>query len=199
MKGMKIKPGSLGKATPPYNVQIIDENGSGLPPGNEGDIAIKMDAKRPFTFFTRYLDNPVKIASTIRGNFYTTGDRGNMDKDGYVWFTGRYDDNIISSGYHIRPFETKSALIEHPAVLETAAVSSPTPIRGEVVKAFVVLSPAFKLQDPKTLVCELQDHVKKVTGPYKYPRKIEFVQQLPKKTTGKIRKNELRNKEWGQT
>ncbi|XP_032559407.1 acyl-coenzyme A synthetase ACSM4, mitochondrial-like isoform X3 [Chiroxiphia lanceolata] len=177
---------------------IIDENGSVLPPGEEGDIAIKVDAKRPFTFFTRYVGDPVKTASTIRGNFYITGDRGSMDEDGYIWFMGRSDDVIISSGYRIGPFEVESALIEHPAVAEAAVVSSPDPIRGEVVKAFVVLSPSFKSQDPNKLACELQEHVKKVTAPYKYPRKIEFVQQLPKTITGKIRRNELRNKEWRQ-
>uniref|UniRef100_A0A8B9DLK5 medium-chain acyl-CoA ligase n=1 Tax=Anser cygnoides TaxID=8845 RepID=A0A8B9DLK5_ANSCY len=175
---------------------IIDEKGSVLPPGKEGDIAIKIDAKRPFTFFTRYVDDPVKTASTIRGNFYITGDRGSMDEDGYIWFMGRSDDVIISSGYRIGPFEVESALIEHPAVVESAVVSSPDPIRGEVVKAFVVLSPSFKTQDLKKLACELQDHVKKVTAPYKYPRKIEFVEQLPKTITGKIRRSELRNKEF---
>uniref|UniRef100_A0A8B9ZQW4 medium-chain acyl-CoA ligase n=1 Tax=Anas zonorhyncha TaxID=75864 RepID=A0A8B9ZQW4_9AVES len=175
---------------------IIDEKGSVLPPGEEGDIAIKIDAKRPFTFFTRYVDDPVKTASTIRGNFYITGDRGSMDEDGYIWFMGRSDDVIISSGYRIGPFEVESALIEHPAVVESAVVSSPDPIRGEVVKAFVVLSPSFTTQDRKKLACELQDHVKKVTAPYKYPRKIEFVEQLPKTITGKIRRSELRNKEF---
>uniref|UniRef100_A0A8V5GZW4 medium-chain acyl-CoA ligase n=1 Tax=Melopsittacus undulatus TaxID=13146 RepID=A0A8V5GZW4_MELUD len=170
-KETKIKPGSLGKAAPHYDIQIIDENGSVLPPGKEGDIAIKVDAKWPFTFFTRYVDDPVKTASTIRGNFYVTGDRGSMDEDGYIWFMGRSDDVIISSGYRIGPFEIESALIEHPAVAESAVVSSPDPIRGEVVKAFVVLSPSFKSQDPKKLTRELQDYVRKVTAPYKYPRK----------------------------
>uniref|UniRef100_A0A8C6NFJ0 medium-chain acyl-CoA ligase n=1 Tax=Melopsittacus undulatus TaxID=13146 RepID=A0A8C6NFJ0_MELUD len=198
-KETKIKPGSLGKAAPHYDIQIIDENGSVLPPGKEGDIAIKVDAKWPFTFFTRYVDDPVKTASTIRGNFYVTGDRGSMDEDGYIWFMGRSDDVIISSGYRIGPFEIESALIEHPAVAESAVVSSPDPIRGEVVKAFVVLSPSFKSQDPKKLTRELQDYVRKVTAPYKYPRKIEFVQQLPKTISGKIRRNELKNKEWRKT
>ncbi|NXX37823.1 ACSM4 synthetase, partial [Tricholaema leucomelas] len=197
MKGMKIKPGSMGKASPHYDVQIVDETGSALPPGTEGDIAIKVGAKRPFTFFTQYLDDPVKTASTVRGNFYITGDRGSMDEDGYIWFMGRSDDVIISSGYRIGPFEIESALIEHPAVLEAAAVSSPDATRGEVVKAFVVLSPSFESQDPEKLASELQEHVKKVTAPYKYPRKIEFVQQLPKNIAGKIRRNELRKKEWG--
>uniref|UniRef100_A0A672TNC2 medium-chain acyl-CoA ligase n=1 Tax=Strigops habroptila TaxID=2489341 RepID=A0A672TNC2_STRHB len=181
-KGMKIKPGSLGKAASPYDVQIIDENGSVLPPGKEGDIAIKVDAKQPFTFFTRYV--VMKTASTIRGYFYIPGDRGSMDKDGYIWFMGRSEGVIISS----RPFEIESALREHPAVAESPVVSSPDPIRGEVVKAFVVLAPFFKSQDPKKLACELQDHDKKIT--------TEFVQQLPKTITGKIRWNELRNKEW---
>uniref|UniRef100_A0A8D0GM03 medium-chain acyl-CoA ligase n=1 Tax=Sphenodon punctatus TaxID=8508 RepID=A0A8D0GM03_SPHPU len=143
-------------------------------------------------------DNPEKTAATQRGNFYITGDRGLMDEDGYLWFVGRSDDVIISSGYRIGPFEVESALIEHPAVVESAVVSSPDPIRGEVVKAFVVLSPSFVSHDPEKLTLELQQHVKKLTAPYKYPRKMEFVQQLPKTVTGKIRRNELRKKEWGR-
>uniref|UniRef100_A0A8D0GH98 medium-chain acyl-CoA ligase n=1 Tax=Sphenodon punctatus TaxID=8508 RepID=A0A8D0GH98_SPHPU len=197
-KGMKIKPGSMGQPTPPYNVQIIDEHCDILPAGKEGNIAIKINSKRPFCFFLRYLDNPEKTAATQRGNFYITGDRGLMDEDGYLWFVGRSDDVIISSGYRIGPFEVESALIEHPAVVESAVVSSPDPIRGEVVKAFVVLSPSFVSHDPEKLTLELQQHVKKLTAPYKYPRKMEFVQQLPKTVTGKIRRNELRKKEWGR-
>uniref|UniRef100_A0A8D0GJF6 medium-chain acyl-CoA ligase n=1 Tax=Sphenodon punctatus TaxID=8508 RepID=A0A8D0GJF6_SPHPU len=198
LKGMKIKPGSMGKALPPYDVQIVDEQGNILPSGEEGDIAIRIKPRRPFCLFTQYLDNPEKTASTERGDFYITGDRGIMDKEGYFWFVGRSDDVINSSGYRIGPFEVESALIEHPAVVESAVVSSPDSIRGEVVKAFVVLSPDFTLRDPEKLAAELQEHVKKVTAPYKYPRKVEFVQELPKTVAGKIQRKVLRNKEWGR-
>ncbi|XP_019505454.1 PREDICTED: acyl-coenzyme A synthetase ACSM4, mitochondrial-like isoform X1 [Hipposideros armiger] len=197
-KGQKIKPGSMGKGISPYDVQIIDENGNILPPGEEGDIAIRLNSTRPFCFFSEYVDNPEKTSATIRGNFFITGDRGMMDSDGHFWFVGRADDVIISSGYRIGPFEVESALIEHPAVVESAVVSSPDPVRGEVVKAFVILSAPFKSADLEKLTLELQDHVKKSTAPYKYPRKVEFVQELPKTITGKIRRNNLRDHEWGR-
>ncbi|XP_069590312.1 acyl-coenzyme A synthetase ACSM3, mitochondrial-like isoform X2 [Ranitomeya imitator] len=197
-KGMKIKPGSMGKASPAYDVQVVDADGSVLPPDQEGDIAIRIAPEKPFCLFSQYTGDPEKTASTRRGDFYLTGDRGIKDEDGYFWFVGRSDDLILSSGYRIGPFEIESALIEHPAVAESAVVSSPDPIRGEVVKAFVVLSPTYARHDQETLTKELQEHVKKVTAPYKYPRKIEFVQQLPKTVSGKIRRNELRNKEWGK-
>ncbi|XP_015271598.1 PREDICTED: acyl-coenzyme A synthetase ACSM3, mitochondrial-like [Gekko japonicus] len=142
-------------------------------------------------------DNPEKTAATERGSFYITGDRGRKDEDGYIWFVGRDDDIMNSAGYRIGPFEVESALLEHPAVAEAAAVSSPDPFRGEVVKAFIVLSLNYTSQDKEKLTRELQEHVKKVTAPYKYPRKVEFVRELPKTITGKIRRNELRKKEWG--
>eukprot|EP00076_Gallus_gallus_P027118 XP_015150275.1 acyl-coenzyme A synthetase ACSM3, mitochondrial [Gallus gallus] len=198
MKGMKIKPGSLGKAVPPYDVRIIDDHGAVLPEGEEGNIAIQVKPSRPFCMFSEYLDNPEKTAACMTGNFYVTGDRGIMDEEGYVWFVGRADDIINSAGYRIGPFEVESALIQHPAVSESAVVSSPDPIRGEVVKAFVVLAPAFASHDPEKLTHDLQQHVKKVTAPYKYPRKVEFVQSLPKTATGKIQRKVLRNKEWGK-
>ncbi|OPJ87565.1 hypothetical protein AV530_001014 [Patagioenas fasciata monilis] len=197
-KGMEIKPGSLGKAVPPYDVQIIDDRGAVLPAGEEGNIAIRVQPVRPFCMFSEYLDNPEKTAASLCGNFYVTGDRGIMDEEGYVWFVGRADDIINSSGYRIGPFEVESALIQHPAVSESAVVSSPDPIRGEVVKAFIVLAPAFVSHDPEKLTHELQQHVKKLTAPYKYPRKVEFVQDLPKTATGKIQRKVLRNKEWGR-
>ncbi|KAM4631948.1 acyl-coenzyme A synthetase ACSM3, mitochondrial-like isoform 1-T2 [Discoglossus pictus] len=197
-KGMKIKHGSMGKPSPAYDVQIVDENGTILPSGTEGDIAIRICPQRPFSLFSKYTDDPQKTASTQRGNFYLTGDRGIRDEDGYYWFVGRTDDVILSSGYRIGPFEVESALIEHPAVVESAVVSSPDPIRGEVVKAFIILSPAYKEHDPEKLTAELQEYVKKTTAPYKYPRKVEFVEQLPKTVSGKIRRNKLRNMEWGR-
>ncbi|XP_064887122.1 acyl-coenzyme A synthetase ACSM3, mitochondrial isoform X2 [Columba livia] len=179
-------------------LQIIDDRGAVLPAGEEGCIAIRVQPRRPFCMFSEYLDNPEKTAASLRGNFYVTGDRGIMDEDGYVWFVGRDDDIINSSGYRIGPFEVESALIQHPAVSESAVVSSPDPVRGEVVKAFVVLAPAFVSHDPEKLTHELQQHVKKLTAPYKYPRKVEFVQDLPKTATGKIQRKVLRNQEWGR-
>ncbi|XP_072692092.1 acyl-coenzyme A synthetase ACSM5, mitochondrial isoform X2 [Canis lupus baileyi] len=171
LKGMKIKAGSMGKAFPPYDVQVVDDEGNILPPGEQGNIAVRVKPTQPFCFFSCYLDNPEKTKATERGDFYITGDQAHKDKDGYFWFTGRNDDVINSSSYRIGPVEVENALAEHPAVLEAAVVSSPDPIRGEVVKAFIVLSPAYSSQDPKKLTQELQEHVKRETAPYKYPRK----------------------------
>ncbi|XP_044837014.1 acyl-coenzyme A synthetase ACSM3, mitochondrial-like [Mauremys mutica] len=120
-KGMKIKPGSMGKAVPLYDVQIIDENANVLPPGQEGEIAIRIKPKRPLGLFSKYIDNPEKTASSERGNYFVTGDRGTMDEEGYFWFLGRSDDVINSSGYRIGPSEVENALIEHPAVVESAS------------------------------------------------------------------------------
>ncbi|NWV40434.1 ACSM3 synthetase, partial [Grantiella picta] len=198
MKGMKIKPGSLGRAVPPYDVQIVDDHGAVVPVGEEGNIAVRVQPTRPFCLFSEYLDNPEKTAASVRGDFYVTGDRGTMDEEGYVWFVGRADDIINSAGYRIGPFEVESALIQHPAVSEVAVVSSPDPVRGEVVKAFIVLAPAFLSHDKEKLTHELQQHVKKVTAPYKYPRKVEFVQDLPKTATGKIQRKVLKSKEWAR-
>ncbi|XP_078009006.1 acyl-coenzyme A synthetase ACSM3, mitochondrial isoform X3 [Phascolarctos cinereus] len=197
-KGMKIKNGSMGKPSPAFDVKIIDENGSILPPKQEGTIGIRVRPNRPLGLFAGYVDEPFKTASTVCGDFYVTGDRGYMDEDGYIWFIGRSDDVILSSGYRIGPFEIESALAEHPAVLESAVVSSPDQIRGEVVKAFVVLKPDYKSHDPEKIKNELQEHVKRMTAPYKYPRKVQFVHELPKTISGKIKRNELRKKEWGK-
>ncbi|XP_070617330.1 acyl-coenzyme A synthetase ACSM3, mitochondrial-like isoform X2 [Erythrolamprus reginae] len=197
-KGMEIKPGSVGKPTPVYDTQVIDENGDILPVGKEGDVALRIKPRRPFSLFTQYTDDQERTASTLRGDFYVTGDRGFQDEDGYIWLVGRSDDVINSAGYRIGPFEVENALIEHDAVVEAAVVSSPDPIRGEVVKAFVVLAPEYTSHDQEALIKELQDYVKTVTAPYKYPRKMEFVSQLPKTISGKIRRNELRKKEWGR-
>lgn len=195
-KGMKIKPGSFGKASPAYDVQVVDDDGVILPQGQEGNLAIRVKPHRPFSLFTEYTGEPERTAECFRGDFYLTGDRGLMDDEEYLWFVGRADDVILSAGYRIGPFEVENALIEHPAVAESAVVSSPDPIRGEVVKAFVVLTADFKSRDRKELIQELQIHVKSVTAPYKYPRKIEFVDDLPKTVSGKIRRVELRKKEW---
>ena len=188
--------GSMGKPTPGIDLKVIDQNGNVLPANTEGDIAVRVEPERPVGLFKEYWKEPDRTAATYRNGWYLTGDRAYVDEDGYFWFVGRADDVILTSGYRIGPFEVESALIEHPAVAESAVVSSPDETRGEVVKAFVILAPGFNASDD--LVKELQDYVKKSTAPYKYPRKIEFVDALPKTVSGKIRRIELRDLEWGR-
>ncbi len=191
---LAVKPGSMGKPSPGFYVSVVDENGNELPPGKEGDIAVRVKPERPVGLFKEYWKDPERTAACYRGDWYITGDRAYKDEDGYLWFVGRADDVILEAGYRIGPFEVESALIEHPAVAESAVVSSPDEIRGEVVKAFVILAPGY--EPSEQLVKELQEHVKKVTAPYKYPKKIEFVDSLPKTISGKIRRVELREREW---
>jgi acetyl-CoA synthetase len=190
--GMTPKYGSMGKPSPGWNIELHDDNGKPVPIHEEGRIAIRMDP-RPVGAFREYLNNPEENKKSFINGYYYTGDKAYKDEDGYLWFIGRDDDVIKSSGYRIGPFEVESALIEHPAVQEAAVVGSPDDIRGLVVKAFVILKPGF--QPSETLVREIQNHVKKVTAPYKYPRVIEFVDSLPKTISGKIRRKELRDRE----
>ncbi|XP_054548888.1 LOW QUALITY PROTEIN: acyl-coenzyme A synthetase ACSM1, mitochondrial-like [Talpa occidentalis] len=198
LRDVKPKPGSMGKASPPYDVQIIDSKGNVLPPNTEGNIGIRVKPIKPIGLFMCYENDPAKTAEVECGDFYNTGDRATMDEEGYFWFLGRSDDVINASGYRIGPAEVENALAEHPAVAESAVVGSPDPTRGEVVKAFVVLTQQFMTHDQAQLTKELQEHVKSVTAPYKYPRKVEFVPELPKTVTGKIRRSELRKRELGQ-
>jgi acyl-coenzyme A synthetase/AMP-(fatty) acid ligase len=144
------------------------------------------------SLFLEYWKDPEANARCRRGDWYLTGDRASRDDDGFFWFVGRSDDVIISAGYRIGPFEVESALVEHPAVVEAAAVAAPDPVRGAIVQAYVVLRPDVEGSD--ALVAELQAHVKQVTAPYKYPRKIVFVEELPKTVSGKIRRIELRER-----
>jgi acetyl-CoA synthetase/medium-chain acyl-CoA synthetase len=190
LPGLPIRPGSMGKPFPGHDVRVIGDDGAELPPGDIGDLALRGD---PPSLFREYWKNPADTAACRRGEWYVTGDRGRRDEDGYLWFVGRADDVIISAGYRIGPFEVESALLEHPAVLESAVVASPHPVRGEVVKAFVVLRPGHTPDDD--LARTLKEHVKRVTAPYKYPREVEFVQSLPKTASGKIRRVELRERE----
>lgn len=190
MKNMEVKPGSMGKPTPGNEVEIIDEDGKPVPPGEVGDIALKLDSP---ALFREYYKDTERTKMSRRGDYYITGDQASKDEDGYFWFEGRSDDIIISSGYTIGPFEVEDALIKHPSVQECAVVASPDEVRGNIVKAFVVVKEGV-VSSPE-LVKELQDHVKELTAPYKYPREIEFLDELPKTTSGKIRRVELRQKE----
>ncbi len=190
---VQVKPGSMGKPSPGFDVEVIDHDGNPLPAGKEGDIAVRVKPQRPTWMFKEYWRNPEATNACIRGDWYITGDRAYKDEDGYFWFVGRADDVIISAGYRIGPFEVESALKEHPAVAESAVVASPDEMRGEIVKAFVILAPGYTASPE--LASELQEHVKKVTAPYKYPREIEFVESLPKTISGKIRRVELREME----
>ena len=188
--GVEIRPGSMGLPAPGYDVRVIDFDGAEAPVGEEGDIALRGDAP---ALFAGYWNAPEETAAVYRGEWYVTGDRAVRDEDGYLWFTGRADDVILSAAYRIGPFEVESALLEHPAVAESAVVGKPDPDRGQIVKAFVVLRPGH--DGDATLVTELQEHCKRVTAPYKYPREIEFVGELPKTRSGKIRRVELRKLE----
>jgi acetyl-CoA synthetase len=189
---MEPKYGSMGKPAPGWQVEIHRDDGSPAGIGEEGHIAIGIDP-RPVGLFREYIDNEEENEQSFHNGYYYTGDKAYLDADGYIWFVGRDDDVIKASGYRIGPFEVESALLEHPAVQETAVVGSPDVIRGLIVKAFVVLAPEYEPSDK--LVKELQKHVKNVTAPYKYPRAIEFVDSLPKTISGKIRRNELRERE----
>ncbi|RIV26687.1 acyl--CoA ligase [Alicyclobacillaceae bacterium I2511] len=191
LQDMEVKPGSMGKPFPGMRVTIVDEQGKEVPLGETGNIAVH----RSFpALFKGYLADPERTKQAFRGDWYITGDQGRMDEDGYIWFEGRADDIIISAGYTIGPFEVEDALVKHPKVAECAVVASPDPERGRIVKAFVILRNPQDALDPE-LISELQDHVKRVTAPYKYPRAIEFVETLPKTSSGKIRRIELRQQE----
>jgi acyl-coenzyme A synthetase/AMP-(fatty) acid ligase len=185
--GKEIRPGSMGLPAPGYDVGVIDGEGREVPPLEEGDIALRQDAP---ALFAGYWNAPEETKAVFRGEWYVTGDRAVRDEDGYLWFTGRADDVILSAAYRIGPFEVESALLEHPSVAESAVVGKPDPDRGQIVKAFVVLRAGHTGDD--TLVRQLQEHCKHVTAPYKYPRAIEFVDSLPKTRSGKIRRVELR-------
>jgi acetyl-CoA synthetase/medium-chain acyl-CoA synthetase len=190
---LPVKPGSMGKPSPGFTVAVIDDEGCEVPSGTEGDIAVKLTPTRPVGLFKEYWRNSEATRICRRGDWYITGDRAIQDEEGYLWFVGRADDVIISAGYRIGPFEVESALIEHPSVAEAAVVASPDRIRGEIVKAFVILAPGH--HPSEQLVSDLQEHVKRVTAPYKYPREIEFTAELPKTISGKIRRVELRQRE----
>ena len=193
MPWMEPKPGSMGLPNPQYEVDLIDCDGRSVEAGEQGQIVIRTDKGKPLGLFKEYYRDAARTAEAWHDGIYYTGDVAWKDEDGYLWFVGRADDVIKSSGYRIGPFEVESALMTHPAVVECAITGVPDEIRGQVVKATIVLSKAYKERAGEELVKELQNHVKKVTAPYKYPRVVEFVDELPKTISGKIRRVEIRN------
>lgn len=186
-----VKPGSMGKPAPIYDIDIVDEEGNSCEDGVVGALVIRnTDTKRPVGLFRQYYKDAEANAKAFKNNMYNTGDTAWRDGDGYLWFVGRSDDVIKCSGYRIGPFEVESALFTHPAVLECAVTAVPDEIRGQVVKATIVLAKGYLPSD--NLKKELQNHVKVNTAPYKYPRVIEFVNELPKTSSGKIKRGQIR-------
>ena len=190
---LPVKAGSMGRPMPGYEIAIVDEDLAEVAPGEEGQIALRVKPRRPLGLMKEYWKGPEMMEEAFQGDWYLTGDKATQDEEGYLWFVGRADDVIISAGYRIGPFEVESALLEHPAVAESAVVGSPDEMRGNVVKAFVILKPDYVPSDELTL--SLQEHVRNTTAPYKYPRLVEFVSELPKTISGKIRRTELRQRE----
>ncbi|MDD5346348.1 MAG: AMP-binding protein, partial [Proteiniphilum sp.] len=191
---MQPKPGSMGVPNPLYRMDLITHDGRSAEDGEQGEIVFYTDEKRPLGLFMGYYRDEALTRSVYSENLYRTGDMAWRDEDGYYWFVGRTDDVIKSSGYRIGPFEVESAVMTHPAVVECAITGVPDEIRGQVIKATIVLAPDYREQAGDELAREIQEHVKQVTAPYKYPRIIEFVQELPKTISGKIRRVEIREK-----
>ncbi|MDR2866303.1 MAG: AMP-binding protein [Methanomassiliicoccaceae archaeon] len=189
IKGMEPKPGSMGKPSPQYRIDIVDTDGNSCPPGVTGEIIVGTEPRVPGLMVEYYRD-PDKTSSTVYGGWHHTGDVAWMDEDGYIWYVGRNDDIIKSSGYRIGPFEIESVLTNHPAVKECAVTGVPDEVRGQLVKATIVLNKGHAPSDE--LKKEIQNFVKKETAPYKYPRVVEFVDALPKTLSGKIRRTEIR-------
>ena len=190
---IKPKPGSMGKPNPQYDVCILREDGTACEDGEKGEICINTLNGKAIGLFKGYYRDEEKTHDVWHDGIYHTGDMAWRDEDGYYWFVGRTDDVIKSSGYRIGPFEVENALMTHPAVVECAITGVPDPIRGMVVKATVVLADEYKAKAGDELIKELQNHVKHETAPYKYPRVIEFVDELPKTISGKIRRVEIRD------
>lgn len=192
---MEPKPGSMGVPNPQYDVDLIRPDGSPVEDGEQGQIVIRTCNGKPLGLFKEYYRDSERTKEAWHDGVYYTGDIAWRDEDGYLWFVGRADDVIKSSGYRIGPFEVESALMTHPAVVECAITGVPDEIRGQVVKATIVLAKDYREVDKEVLTKEIQDHVKNVTAPYKYPRIVEFVNELPKTISGKIRRVEIRDKD----
>jgi acetyl-CoA synthetase len=190
---MTPKPGSMGKPSPGYRVVLLNAEGKPCEVGEEGEVAIDLSQGKPWGLFNGYYRDDERTALVWHDGHYFTGDIAWKDEDGYFWFVGRADDVIKTSGYRVGPFEVESALITHQAVMECAITGVPDPDRGQVIKASVVLASGFAPSEDLKL--ELQEHVKKVTAPYKYPRLVEFVESLPKTISGKIRRVQIRDED----
>ena len=194
LAGSRSKPGSMGKPSPLYDVHLMDRDGNEVATGEVGEIVVRPCREgRQFGIFTAYNNDEELYKKVWKGGVYHTGDTAYRDEDGYFWYVGRVDDIIKSSGYRIGPFEIESVLMEHPAVMECAITGVPDPERGQIVKATIVLTRQYA-PSPE-LARELQEYVKKATAPYKYPRVVEFVKELPKTISGKIRRVEIREKD----
>ncbi|MDO5524274.1 MAG: AMP-binding protein [Bacteroidia bacterium] len=191
---MEPKPGAMGVPNPLYKMDLLTHDGRSAEDGEQGEIVFRTDDGRPLALFMGYYRDEKLTQSVYADDLYRTGDMAWRDEDGYYWFVGRTDDIIKSSGYRIGPFEVESAVMTHPAVVECAITGVPDEIRGQVIKATIVLSPQYKDKAGDDLVRDIQAHVKNVTAPYKYPRIIEFVDELPKTISGKIRRVEIREK-----
>lgn len=191
--GRPIRPGSMGLANPNFDLSLVDEHLGEVPAGQEGEVAIRVRPHRPLGLFKEYWLNPMENSQKFRGDWYLTGDRATRDADGYFWFIGRKDDVIKSSGYRIGPFEVESALLEHPGVLDVAVIGKADALRGQIVKAYVVLRSGFEASEETRTA--LQQHCKRLVAAYKYPREVEFVSELPKTTSGKTRHVALRQRE----
>ena len=187
------KPGSMGIPNPAYDMDLISHDGRSVEDGEQGEIVIRMDRRPQIGLFKGYYRDEEKTNEVMADGIYHTGDVAWRDEDGYYWFVGRTDDVIKSSGYRIGPFEVESALMTHPAVVECAITGVPDEVRGQVVKATIVLAPDYKEKAGEELIKEIQNHVKKTTAPYKYPRVVEFVDELPKTISGKIKRKEIRS------
>ena len=191
--GMTPKPGSMGKPNPQYNIKLLDSDGNIVDSvGGEGEVCIDISKERPLGLYKEYYRDEVQTKEAMHDGFYHTGDMVWVDEDGYYWYVGRTDDIIKSSGYRIGPFEIENVLMEHPAVLECAVTGVPDPVRGQVVKATIVLTKGYTASEE--LKKDIQDFVKRETAPYKYPRIIDIADELPKTISGKIKRTELRKK-----
>ena len=189
---VKPKPGSMGVPNPQYHIDIVDEQGNSVAPMEHGELVINVEQGKPLGLFKSYYRNDEMTEKRIVNGLYHTGDVVYRDNDGYLWFVSRIDDVIKTSGYRVGPFEVESALMTHPAVAECAVTAAPDEIRGQIVKATIVLTSEYEDKASEALASELQEHVKRETAPYKYPRIVEFVRELPKTISGKIKRAEIR-------
>ncbi len=189
---VKPKPGSMGLPNPQYHIDIVDEQGNSVAPMEHGELVINVEKGKPLGLFKSYYRNDEMTEKRIVNGLYHTGDVVYRDNDGYLWFVSRIDDVIKTSGYRVGPFEVESALMTHPAVAECAVTAAPDEIRGQIVKATIVLTSEYEDKASEALASELQEHVKRETAPYKYPRIVEFVRELPKTISGKIKRAEIR-------